>query len=115
MEVVAMRHVGHPGHDSLCQCRAGQIMESVNIRQATDQDSNFVIDVLREAAQWLEERGIALWRGREWASEGIAADVADGLFFIADCSGNAAGVVRFQLEDALFWPDTQENGAAYIH
>jgi GNAT superfamily N-acetyltransferase len=87
----------------------------VNIRQASVQETDIIIDVLGEAAHWLEERDIPLWDEDELAPEQIASDVAKGLYFIADCLGNTAGVMRFQDEDALFWPEALENEAAYIH
>jgi GNAT superfamily N-acetyltransferase len=41
--------------------------------------------------------------------------VTVGMFFIGERSGQAAGVVRFQLEDAVFWPEAPIGEAAYIH
>ncbi len=91
-------------------------MESlVSVRQATLQDAGVVSGILREAARWLEELGKPLWREGELNSTSIVADVAAGLFFIAECSGDAAGVVKFQLEDSIFWPDVPHGEAAYIH
>ena len=95
---------------------AAEVMKpQVNIRHATHRDSNVVSDILREAARWLDQSGMSLWREDELQSERIAADVAGGLFVIAQCSGDAAGVMRFQLEDAVFWPDVPQGEAAYIH
>ena len=91
-------------------------MESLaNIRPATHQDTVVVSDILKEAARWLEESEMPLWREGELEPASIAAHVAEGLFFIAECSGNAAGVVRFQLEDPVFSPDVPQGEAAYIH
>ena len=45
----------------------------------------------------------------------IAADVNAGLFFLAEYSGESAGVVRFQLEDSVYWPDMSQRDAAYVH
>jgi GNAT superfamily N-acetyltransferase len=87
----------------------------VSIRQAKHQDAAEVSDILKEAARWLERSGMPLWREGELGAESIEADVARGLFFIADHLGNAAGVVRFQLEDLVFWPDAPQGEAAYIH
>jgi GNAT superfamily N-acetyltransferase len=94
----------------------GKSMELVvNIRQATLQDAGVVSDVLKEAARWLNELGMPLWREDELESGRIAADVAEGLFFIAESSRDAAGTVRFQLEDPIFWPDVPLGEAAFIH
>ncbi len=42
---------------------------------------------------------MAMWRGDELVLSRIAADVEGGLFFIAECEDEAAGVMKFQLED----------------
>jgi predicted N-acetyltransferase YhbS len=87
----------------------------LSIRQATARDLDEVAAILREAARWLEERGMAIWRQDELASSRIAEDVRFGLFFLAECDGEAAGTVRFQLEDKLFWPDVAQDDSAFIH
>jgi GNAT superfamily N-acetyltransferase len=56
-----------------------------------------------------------LWKENELTSEIVGADVTVGLYFIAECDGEAAGTVRFQLEDTVFWPDDPRPDAAYIH
>lgn len=88
---------------------------SPTIRQATQQDTDQVADVLCEAARWLEESGMAMWQGDELMASRVATDVDAGLFFIAACNGKAAGVVKFQLEDRQFWPDVPKGKSAFVH
>jgi GNAT superfamily N-acetyltransferase len=45
----------------------------------------------------------------------IVADVDARLFFVAEWEGVAAGVVKFQLEDSLFWPDVPQGQSAFVH
>jgi GNAT superfamily N-acetyltransferase len=90
-------------------------LPSIHIRRANPQDATLVVDVLREAARWLEQRGMPLWKEHELDPEQIAADVANELFYIAESSGDAAGVMRLQEEDPLFWPDAAQGEAMYIH
>jgi GNAT superfamily N-acetyltransferase len=85
------------------------------IRQAMPQDAENVIGVLQEAAQWLEQSGLAMWRDDELLPARITADVAAGLFFLAESEGVVAGVVKFQLEDSLFWPDVRRGQSAFVH
>jgi GNAT superfamily N-acetyltransferase len=85
------------------------------IRQATSQDAATIADILTEAAQWLQQAGMPLWRGDELTPASIAADLTAGLFFLAEEAGTSAGIVKFQLEDPVFWPDAHGNDAAYIH
>jgi GNAT superfamily N-acetyltransferase len=87
----------------------------ISVRQATCEDTEKVSNVLREAARWLEQTDRLMWRDNELMPERVAEDVAAGLFYIAECYGEAAGVVKFQLEDLLFWPDVARGDSAYVH
>jgi GNAT superfamily N-acetyltransferase len=89
--------------------------KQLSIRQALPQDIDTVAGILREAAGWLEERGMLMWRDDELLPSSIAAGVHAGLFFLAECDGEPAGTVRFQLEDKMFWPDVEQNDSAFIH
>jgi GNAT superfamily N-acetyltransferase len=86
-----------------------------NIRQANAEDSAVIAEILGEAARWLAQSGKLMWRADELKPEHIAADVAAGLFFLVEISGQAVGTVKFQLEDSLFWPDQPQYDAAYDH
>jgi GNAT superfamily N-acetyltransferase len=90
-------------------------MLSACIRQATPRDTETVAQVLGEAAAWLESRGMALWRDDELVASRLTDDVQAGMFFIAECDSRIAGVVKFQLEDALFWPDVPAGESAFVH
>ena len=85
------------------------------IRQATGHDFGTVTEILSEAARWLDERGMSMWRADELLPAHVTADVDAGLFFIAECDGEAAGVVKFQLTDKLFWPDVPQGQSAFVH
>jgi GNAT superfamily N-acetyltransferase len=86
-----------------------------HIRQAIPQDVEVVSKILKEAASWLEQANMPLWQETELEPTSISADVSAGLFFLAEHSGIAAGTVKFQLEDPLFWPDAHPQESAYIH
>lgn len=85
------------------------------IRPATTDDIETVSSILQEAARWLEETGKPMWRDSELLPSCIAEDVSAGLFFIAMCNTEAAGVIKFQLEDPLFWPDVAQGDSAFVH
>ncbi len=89
--------------------------QQIVIREARPENAGVVCDILAEAADWLERRGEAMWRLDEIAPEQVAADIAARLFFVAWCNDDAAGTLKLQLEDALFWPDLQDGAAAYVH
>lgn len=90
-------------------------MPRISIRQASLEDVESVSDVLKEAARWLLDSGMAMWRADELTLDNIKADVAKGLFFLAECDGEVAGTVKFQLEDLLFWPDIPQHESAFVH
>jgi GNAT superfamily N-acetyltransferase len=88
---------------------------NVHVRQAQTDDIEAVCAVLHEAAAWLTERGQPLWKADELTRAQITADIEGGSFYIAECEGEVAGVLKFQLEDRAFWPDIPEGESAFIH
>lgn len=56
-----------------------------------------------------------MWRDGELTDESIRADIAGGLFYIAESDLEAAGTIKFQLQDALFWPDVPQDESAFVH
>ena len=87
----------------------------ISICPAQQNDTQTVLEVLQKAALWLESNGEAMWKADEISLESIAPDVANGMFFLAECENEVAGVMKFQLEDELFWPDVPPGEAAYVH
>lgn len=87
----------------------------ISIRAAQKDDTQTVLEVLQEAALWLEGRGETMWKTDEISLDSIAPDVEKGMFFVAERESEVAGVVKFQLEDPLFWPDVPPGEAAYVH
>lgn len=85
------------------------------IRLATPDDTEMVSFILQEAARWLEQTGKPMWRDSELLPSRIAEDVHAGLFFIAVLNTEPAGVIKFQLEDPLFWPDLPQTDSAFVH
>ena len=71
--------------------------------------------ILIDAAAWVEQLdGTTMWVDDELAEGRIASEVDAGLFYVAECDGGIAGVLKFQLDDQLFWPDATNN-SAFIH
>jgi GNAT superfamily N-acetyltransferase len=88
---------------------------SIEVRQAVPADVDTVSAILVEAATWLEGRNMRMWRANELLPERISKDVDEGLFFLAEHTGESAGTIKFQLSDMEFWPDVPENESAFIH
>jgi GNAT superfamily N-acetyltransferase len=90
-------------------------MTQLVVRQASVDDSIIVSDTLAEVSRWLAERDTPMWKADELSANQVSADVGAGLFFIGEFQGRPACVVKFQLEDRLFWPDIPQESSAFIH
>jgi GNAT superfamily N-acetyltransferase len=86
-----------------------------SVRQATLNDLSTVSDILTEAAVWLEQKNMVLWQQEHISLPAIGQDIELGLFYIAFYEGIAAGVVIFQTEDLVFWPDISQSDSAFLH
>ena len=88
----------------------------IRIRQAIPEDVSAVTVILTDAANWVERiDGTTMWVDDELAEDRIAAEVDAGLFYVAECDGDIAGALKFQLDDQLFWPDLATDDSAFIH
>ncbi len=47
--------------------------------------------------------------------EQLRGDVASGLFALGEANGTAAGTLKYQLHDSLFWPDVPDGESAFVH
>jgi GNAT superfamily N-acetyltransferase len=90
-------------------------MREIEVRQATPEDTAVVSSILLEASNWLESRGMGMWRADELHSDNVSRGVSEGLFFVAHESGQPVGTIKFELSDMLFWPDASQLDAAYVH
>ncbi len=85
------------------------------VRQAGASDEAIVSAILTEAAAWLIARDMSMWQPGELEADSITADVAAGLYYLAESDGEPAGTLRFQMTDPLYWPDIPQDEAVYVH
>jgi Acetyltransferase (GNAT) family len=85
------------------------------VRCARADEVSLVADVLLEAASWLEARGARLWEADELAVTTLTPEIAAGHYYLAFAADSAVGVLRFTLDDRLFWPEAEPGEAAYVH
>jgi GNAT superfamily N-acetyltransferase len=90
-------------------------MLPISVRQATLEDLSTVTEILSEAAAWLEWQNMGLWQPEHISEAVVCQDIELGLFYIAVCEGVAAGVIIFQTEDSIFWPDIPQADSAFLH
>jgi GNAT superfamily N-acetyltransferase len=87
----------------------------ISVRQANLDDLSTVSEILAEAAAWLDFQNMSLWQQEHISRSVIQQDIKLGLFYIAFCEGIAAGVVIFQTEDLVFWPDINQADSGFLH
>ena len=86
------------------------------IRQASVGDAKSIAATLIEAARWVEQLdGTIMWVEGELEEQRIRAEVAEGMFVVAEIDSQAVGTMRLQLEDHLFWPDLEGGDSAFVH
>ena len=90
-------------------------MENLEIRRAGVSDFSAVSTVLIEAAYWLRKKGMSLWDPENFSENGLLPQVEGGNFWICILGGNVAGVLKFQMEDELYWPGFPKDEAVYVH
>jgi GNAT superfamily N-acetyltransferase len=90
-------------------------MSAPTIRRARPDDAGVVERLLVEAARWVDALGVVMWEQGELGPAGIGAEVAAGQFYLAEIDGDVAGAIRYQEEDALFWPDLPAGESAFVH
>jgi GNAT superfamily N-acetyltransferase len=71
--------------------------------------------MLLEAARWVDALGVVMWEEGELDRGRIEHEIAARQFVVAESGAEVAGAIRFQLEDALFWPDLPEGRSAFVH
>ena len=111
----AMDKIIDPPHQMRLSQEVMPDTEIIRIRQALTSDTDDVAQILCEAAEWLQQRNMPMWRADELSTERIAPDVAAGQFFVAECGDRIVGTVKFQWSDELFWPDVPADESAYVH
>lgn len=87
--------------------------DQIEVRTADPEDLEEVLDILREAAEWLLSRGIEQWPQR-FQEAFILEPIARGDTHIAFVDGRAAGTITLHRRDPTFWPTSSED-ALYVH
>lgn len=87
----------------------------MNIQEARPSDAPMIASVLQEAAAWLADDGRSLWSAAVIGHERVLRDASKGLFHVARQDEQLAGVMKFELEDAYFWPEGLPGTSAFVH
>jgi GNAT superfamily N-acetyltransferase len=90
-------------------------MDAIEIVPASREDVVAASDILCEAAEWLEERGIPLWNREQLTVERLLPIVERGELFLASRAGQAIATMILQEEDTFFWPDVPAGESLFLH
>lgn len=74
-----------------------------------------IASVLQDAERWLAGGGRALWPAASIGHERVLQDTSAGLFHVALDGEQIVGVMKFELEDAYFWPEIPPGTSAFVH
>ena len=88
---------------------------NIQVQPARLPETAVVAAILREAAVWLEQRGMPLWQPAAFEPDRLAPDIVRGSYMLAWWRGSPAGVFKYQREDPEIWPDALPGEAAYVH
>jgi len=93
-------------------------MEQLTFRKAEPEEIDTVLQMLKEAALWLRDKGIDYWQDwldppslfTDWIKQGFDGNQ----FYLVQMSEQVIGCFRLQWQDPMFWGE-QEDDAGYIH
>jgi len=98
------------------------LSEVLEVRRVSARDLGVAVDILEEAAAWVDARGEDGWAPgslRDEAGHGrmVLREALDaGELFLAWMAGRAVGTVTLQPADAVYWPDAVPLAdARYVH
>ena len=88
----------------------------MRVRVATIDDASAISAVLKQAAEWLEHRGMPLWPADMFSRDGIISEMDQHTYFVAEHPDDGiVGTFRYQLSDPDFWPDVSSSDSGFIH
>jgi GNAT superfamily N-acetyltransferase len=94
------------------------IVMGISIRKAGSDEAGIAFAMLKEAAVWLQQRGIDYWQNWHNPPPSHIKWILNGFdhneFFFAEQGTEIVGCFRLQWEDPMFW-GPRHDGAGYIH
>jgi signal transduction histidine kinase/GNAT superfamily N-acetyltransferase len=91
------------------------VLPLIEVRPALPEELPLVMEILAEAAAWLEAKGIQQWPSppnEHWWRR-MERHIASGEMYLASLSGEAIGTLRLTWSDP-YWPSGEQN-AGYVH
>lgn len=85
------------------------------MKKADRESMGEVSSILIEAAEWMISKGFKNWNPETLKTAKLIENYDTNEFFICYIGDEAAGCLRLQEEDELFWPGFPDDEALYIH
>jgi len=90
----------------------------MTVENAVAGDESTVLAIMRDAANWLKDRGINQWNGMltPKGEELVHQRVKEGVAYLASLNGEKLGTITILWEDFQIWDEKGRDGlAGYIH
>lgn len=88
---------------------------SFPIIRADAQRTGDILKLLREAAGWMESKGIRQWTPGQFNEQDIAGYFTTREVYLAMDGDTVAGMFTLQYSDPLYWGDRNDETCAYLH
>ncbi|ULO10040.1 GNAT family N-acetyltransferase [Paenibacillus sp. 19GGS1-52] len=88
---------------------------SISIIRADIDRVGDVLKLLREAALWMESKGIKQWSPTQFNELDIAGYFKDRQVYMALDGENVAGMFTLQFSDPQYWGSRNDESYAYLH
>lgn len=89
--------------------------ESITIIRGDVGRSEDVLELLREAAGWMESNGIKQWTPGQFNSNDITGYFSSREVYFAVDGDTLAGMFTLQFSDPLYWGNKNDENYAYLH
>ncbi len=89
-------------------------LDKIQVVKAEPGELDTVLDILRQAANWLLSKGIDQWRPESFSSNFIAEKIRLGEVYLAKQNHQPIATITLQWSDRFFWME-DDTDAGYVH
>ncbi len=89
-------------------------LDEIKIVKAEAEELDTVLEILKEAANWLLSKGIDQWQPDSFSRSSTAEKIRLGEIYLAKKNQQSIATITLQWSDRFFWVD-DDTDAGYIH
>lgn len=90
-------------------------MDKFVIKQALESDIKSICDILKEAANWCKDSGMAIWRDEELDWDMLSKLYRYDEFYLGYLNDEAVAVMALQEYDKVYWPLIPKGESLILH